>query len=112
MPRSPASTPVTTSPHLGLAAASTAILSPTDSVPPSRHEKTGPSVPALLVPSSLAQVLQPRRPKSMSTITVSDVPLEPEGPAQRLRRMAAAVRVHFTWWGTHKTLTSQQKEEV
>ncbi len=49
---------------------------------------------------------------NMSTLTVSDIPLEAESPAQRLRRTAAAVRVHFTWWGTHKTLTSQQKEEV
>src|SRR6185436_11403502 len=48
----------------------------------------------------------------MSSLTVSDIPLEPAAPAQRLRRLAAAVRVHFTWWGVHKTLTSQQKEEV
>jgi hypothetical protein len=48
----------------------------------------------------------------MSTVTVSDIPLVPENPAQRLRRIAAAVRVHFTWWGVHKTLTARQKEEV
>jgi len=48
----------------------------------------------------------------MSTITVADIPLVPESPAQRLRRLAAAVRVHFTWWGVHKTLTTRQKEEV
>jgi hypothetical protein len=48
----------------------------------------------------------------MSTITVSDLPLETASPAQRLRRMAAAVRIHFTWWGVHRTLTAQQKEEV
>src|SRR6266478_1461555 len=48
----------------------------------------------------------------MSTITVSEIPLESTNPAQRLRRMAAAVRVHFTWWGVHRTLTAQQKEEV
>jgi len=48
----------------------------------------------------------------VSTITVSDIPLEVTSPAQRLRRLAAAVRVHFTWWGVHKTLTAQQKEEV
>src|SRR5947209_11588976 len=48
----------------------------------------------------------------MSTIMVSEIPLESSSPAQRLRRMAAAVRVHFTWWGVHRTLTSQQKEEV
>ena len=48
----------------------------------------------------------------MSTLTVTDIPLDQASPAQRLRRLAAAVRVHFTWWGTHKTLNSQQKEEV
>lgn len=48
----------------------------------------------------------------MSTLTVSDVPLVTETPAQRLRRTAAAVRVSLHWWGTHRTLTSQQKEEV
>lgn len=48
----------------------------------------------------------------MSTITVHDIPLDDASPAQRLRRTAAAVRVHFTWWGVHKTLTAQQKEEV
>ena len=48
----------------------------------------------------------------MSTLTVTDIPLEADSPAQRLRRLAAAVRVHFTWWGVHKTLSNQQKEEV
>jgi hypothetical protein len=48
----------------------------------------------------------------MSTLSAPEIPLESAGPAQRLRRIAAAVRVHFTWWGTHRTLTSQQKEEV
>jgi hypothetical protein len=48
----------------------------------------------------------------MSTITVADLPLDTANPAQHLRRTAAAVRVHFTWWGVHKTLTNQQKEEV
>jgi hypothetical protein len=48
----------------------------------------------------------------LSTLTVSDIPLDADSPAQRLRRTAAAVRVHFTWWGTHRTLTAQQKEEV
>lgn len=48
----------------------------------------------------------------MSTITVRDIPLDDATPAQRLRRTAAAVRVHFIWWGVHKTLTAQQKEEV
>jgi hypothetical protein len=31
---------------------------------------------------------------------------------RRLRRTAAAVRVHFAWWGVHKTLAAQQQEEV
>jgi hypothetical protein len=48
----------------------------------------------------------------MSTVTVSDIPLLADNPAQRLRRTAAAVRVHFTWWGVHRTLTAAQKEEV
>src|ERR1700676_2164532 len=49
---------------------------------------------------------------SMSTLTVSDIRLSEGSPAEHLRRTAAAVRVHLRWWGTHKTLTSQQKEEV
>jgi hypothetical protein len=48
----------------------------------------------------------------VTTLTVSDIPLDTASPAQRLRRTAAPVRVHFTWWGVHKTLTAQQKEEV
>ncbi len=48
----------------------------------------------------------------MSTVTVSDIPLDTASPAQRLRRMAAAVRVSLHWWGVHRALTSQQKEEV
>src|ERR1700710_786189 len=51
-----------------------------------------------------------RRP--MSTLTVADIPLDAGRPAQRLRRTAAAVRLHFTWWGVHRTLTGQQKEEA
>jgi hypothetical protein len=48
----------------------------------------------------------------MSTLTVPEIPLESEGPAQRLRRSAAAVRVSLHWWGTHRRLTAEQKEEV
>jgi hypothetical protein len=48
----------------------------------------------------------------MTTLALSEIPLAAESAAQRLRRLAAAVRVHFTWWGVHKTLTAQQKEEV
>src|ERR1700730_6068973 len=49
---------------------------------------------------------------SLSPLTVSDIRLSEGSPAEHLRRTAAAVRVHLRWWGTHKTLTSQQKEEV
>ncbi|MHB8736459.1 MAG: hypothetical protein ACYC6M_14245 [Terriglobales bacterium] len=48
----------------------------------------------------------------MSTLTVADIPLDADSPAQRLRRIAAAVRVSLHWWGTHRALTSQQKQEV
>src|SRR5262245_30917677 len=48
----------------------------------------------------------------MTTLSMPDISLQPDGPADGLRRMAAAVRVQFTWWGVHKTLTAQQKEEV
>jgi hypothetical protein len=48
----------------------------------------------------------------MSTGTLFELPAATDTPAQRLRRTAAAVRVHFTWWGVHKTLTASQKEEV
>ena len=48
----------------------------------------------------------------MTTLTIADIPLDAGSPAQRLRRTAAAVRLHFTWWGVHRTLTGQQKEEV
>ena len=47
----------------------------------------------------------------MSTLTVPEIPLSAESPAQRLRRIAAAVRVMLHWWGVHRALTSQQKEE-
>jgi hypothetical protein len=48
----------------------------------------------------------------MSTLTVSDLRLSEGSPAEHLRRTAAAVRVHLRWWGTRKTLTTQQKEEI
>jgi hypothetical protein len=47
----------------------------------------------------------------MSTLSVANIPLEVESPAQRLRRTAAAVRVLLHWWGVHRALTAQQKEE-
>jgi hypothetical protein len=48
----------------------------------------------------------------MSTLTVPDIPLDSNSPAQRLRRIAAAVRVSLHWWGTHRSLSAQQKEAV
>ena len=48
----------------------------------------------------------------MSTLTVPDIPLDGNSPAQRLRRIAAAVRVSLHWWGTHRSLSARQKEEV
>lgn len=48
----------------------------------------------------------------MATLTVSDIALDAGSPAQRLRRTAAAVRVSLHWWGVHRALNHQQKEEV
>src|SRR5580704_12062831 len=48
----------------------------------------------------------------MSMLTVSEAPPAAEAPAQRLRRIAAAVRVRLRWWGVHRALTAQQKEEM
>src|SRR4051812_5209929 len=48
----------------------------------------------------------------MTLLTLTDGPPETTAPAERLRRLAAAVRVHFNWWGTHRTLTAAQREEV
>src|SRR5271155_3114041 len=48
----------------------------------------------------------------MSQAVTSRIPLDHADPAERLRRMAAAVRVHFTWWGVRRALTAQQKEEI
>ncbi len=48
----------------------------------------------------------------MTAIALADPARLAESPAERLRRTAAAVRVHFTWLGTHKALTTSQKEEV
>ena len=46
----------------------------------------------------------------MSTMTM-DIPLDTNSPSQRLRRTAAAVRVSLHWWGVHRALTTQQREE-
>lgn len=51
----------------------------------------------------------------MSTTTMPEINLSeaPDGdgltPAQRLRKMAAAVRVQFTWWGVTRALSDDQK---
>jgi hypothetical protein len=47
----------------------------------------------------------------VSTLSIADIPLDVEAPAQRLRRKAAAVRVTLHWWGVHRALTPSQKEE-
>jgi hypothetical protein len=43
---------------------------------------------------------------------MADIPLVADQPAERLRRTAAAVRVHFTWWGVRRALSAAQKEEI
>jgi hypothetical protein len=48
----------------------------------------------------------------MTTLTVSDIDLGKDSPAQRLRSTAAAVQVHFTWMGVRKTLSKQQRDEA
>jgi hypothetical protein len=49
----------------------------------------------------------------LSTMTMPvTIPLTADQPAQRLRRTAAAVRVHFTWWGIRRALSPAQKEEI
>jgi len=47
----------------------------------------------------------------MTTAIASNIPLDRESPAQRLRRTAAAVRVMLHRWGVHRALTASQKEE-
>jgi hypothetical protein len=47
----------------------------------------------------------------VSTLRVTPIPLAAEGPAQRLRRTAAAARVLLHWWGVHRALTPQQRQE-
>ena len=48
----------------------------------------------------------------MSALSVSAISLDAASPAERLRRTAAAVRVSLHWWGTHRRLSHEQKEEV
>ncbi len=47
----------------------------------------------------------------MSTLTVADVSLEAGGPAW-LRAAWRPPRLCLHWWGVHRTLSNQQKEEV
>jgi hypothetical protein len=48
----------------------------------------------------------------MSTLTVESATRLATNPAQRLRTTMAAVRVSFTWLGTRKTLTPEQKSQA
>jgi hypothetical protein len=48
----------------------------------------------------------------MSTLTVEPAARPATNPAQRLRATMAAVRVSFTWLGTRKTLTPEQKSQA
>ncbi|MEX2215182.1 MAG: hypothetical protein WD768_13695 [Phycisphaeraceae bacterium] len=47
------------------------------------------------------------------TTALDDPPARSQsGPADHLRRYAAAMRLSFTWFGVRKTLTPQQKEQA
>ena len=48
----------------------------------------------------------------MSTITETSVTLPSTSPSQRLRTSFAAVRIAFTWLGTRKTLSTEQKAQA
>lgn len=48
-----------------------------------------------------------RRPRSRSSSGSAT-----QTPAERLREMTAALRVSFTWFGTRKTLTPEQKSQA
>lgn len=48
----------------------------------------------------------------MSTLLVDPAAEQSTSAAQRLRTTMAAVRVSFTWFGTRKTLTAEQKAEA
>lgn len=48
----------------------------------------------------------------MSTVTEPSVTLPSTSPSQRLRTSFAAVRIAFTWLGTRKTLTIEQKAQA
>ncbi len=58
----------------------------------------------------MTQVLEPRparRPRSRTSSAATT-----QSPAQRLREITAALRVSFTWFGTRKTLTPEQKSQA
>lgn len=58
----------------------------------------------------MTQVLEPRparRPRSRTSSAAAT-----QSPAQRLREITAALRVSFTWFGTRKTLTPEQKSQA
>ena len=48
----------------------------------------------------------------MSTVLEASAAPTETPPAQRLRTTTAAVRLAFTWLGTRKTLTPQQKTQA
>ena len=48
----------------------------------------------------------------MSTVTETSVTLPSTSPSQRLRTSFAAVRIAFTWLGTRKTLSTEQKAQA
>lgn len=48
----------------------------------------------------------------MTQVTTEPDSLRVGAPARRLRTTMAAVRLSFTWFGTRKSLTAQQKEEA
>ena len=58
----------------------------------------------------MSQVIDPpaaRRPRSRRASAST-----PQTPAERLRDTTAALRVSFTWFGTRKTLTPEQKSQA
>src|SRR6516165_7507593 len=71
-----------------------------------------PSVQGATPPFEPPKIYRTQERSLMSALRVHDAPPAEPSPAARLRRTTAAVRLHFTWWGVHKTLTAQQKEEV
>ena len=48
----------------------------------------------------------------MSTLTVTETTQESRKAARQLQTTMAAIRISFTWFGTRKTLTPEQKAEA